>query len=111
MRSAVARHALVVLNGIWPLRRDVLNQGSTAGYIENLNSKTDREERHRPLFYLLKDQQIRLVFNLVYIPESGMWLATVPKRINVGDTNRQQNAVEISHDLVNEICVRDQREL
>src|SRR5256885_9980840 len=99
MRRAVARHALVVLNGIWPLRRDVLNQGSTAGYIENLNSKTDREEGHRPLLYLLKDQQIRLVFNLVYISQSRMWLAIVPKRVNVGVATRQQNAVEISHDF------------
>src|SRR6266536_721651 len=103
MRVPIARHALLVLDGVLVLADYVLNQRAAARNIQSLNSETDREERHRALFNLSKNQQVSFIFQRMDSAQLGMWFLPVAQRVNIGIASGKQHAIQRIQDSCNVI--------
>src|SRR5215204_2306556 len=83
VRWSIARSSLLVFDRMWHLRTDVLNQGSTARYIQHLHSETDREQRYLLSFSGVDYLQIRFVFDCMNGTEIRVRILSIPEWIDV----------------------------
>lgn len=75
--------ALAMPDRIFCLGSDVLNQGSSAIYVEDLDAKADAEHGKTPLFGRLQEHQIRLVASRNVDPAIQDGLTAIPEWINI----------------------------
>src|SRR5207248_2106683 len=83
MRRPIPWRSLLVLDRIWMLTTDVLNQRPATRDVQRLNAKTDCKDRHSSVFGFGERQQIGFVFFRMNVAEFRMRFASVTKRIHV----------------------------
>ena len=92
-------------------RWNVLNQCAPARDIQYLHPETDREQGHPASFDFLQYEQISFVLDWVDATESRVRLASITKRIHIGVTARQKDAVKFAHDGCDVITFRNQADM
>src|SRR5438105_15119690 len=98
MRMPIARRALVMIDSVWLLAGNVLNQRAAAKYIQRLNAKTNCEDRRPARFGFFERQQIGSIFLRMHASKAAMRLMAVSQRINVGIAARQKQSIDSGHD-------------
>ena|SRR5258706_15029590 len=77
MRMPFAWRALIMIDGVWVLAGNVLNQRSAPKYIQRLNAKANREDGGCARFGFFERQQIGGILFRVHAPKAAMRLVAV----------------------------------